>query len=117
MRWSRFTTIRDHALLVSYLPVPTPPDLPLVLHRRRNRRAKGLGRLQREVNVSQDLSREVDDVRLAVLDDIVGLLRLRDEPDSANQDTGDVLLDVRSEGHLCLSASRNSCAVTVVYAR
>ena len=64
------------------------------------------GRAQRPRRVAQRLAAEQHDVGLARLEDVLGLLRLGDQPDRPRRDAG-ALPDRRGERHLVAGAERD----------
>jgi hypothetical protein len=62
--------------------------------------------LERPVNVPKDLPREEDDIGVATQEDVLGLMRFRDDSYRADEDVLDVLLDVRGEVDLCVTYQR-----------
>jgi hypothetical protein len=83
-----------------------PRPRPLVLHRRGHCRSQFLRSLERPVNVPKDLPREEDDIGVATQEDVLGLMRFRDDSYRADEDVLDVLLDVRGEVDLCVTYQR-----------
>src|SRR5512143_2372943 len=86
----------------------TAEDLPgaLILHGRRDRRAEFLCRAAREVRIAQQFARHDDEVGVAVVEDLLRLLRLGDQADCAGCDLR-FATDARGERNLVAGRDRD----------